>query len=87
MDKRIEELEMEQTQRGFNQGYLLAKHKPELYALIASGIEKDKLRTPYLTGFTRGGKQYENEKQKEQQKKLDKPKQEKQVSKPPIKSR
>ena len=67
MDKRIEELEMQQTQRGFNQGYLLAKHRPELFSEIATTLKKD-ADNYYSKGFLNGGKQYEIEKHKEMQK-------------------
>ena len=64
MDNRIETLTMEQTQRGFNQGYLLAQHKPELYQTILKSIKKNG-ENPYLKGFESGGKQYEKDKSKE----------------------
>lgn len=93
MDKRIEELEMQQTQRGFNQGYLLAKHKPELFSEIASTLKKD-AENHYSKGFLNGGKQYEIEKHKEKEKAQGKTKElakqktpEKSSPKPPTKGR
>lgn len=84
MDKRIEELEMQQTQRGFNQGYLLAKHKPELFNEIATTLKKD-AENYYSKGFLNGGKQYEIEKHKEMQKAQNKAK-EPAKQKTPVKS-
>lgn len=45
--------------KGFNSGYILAKHTPEIYAVIENGIEP---KSDYLEGFVSGGKQYEMEK-------------------------
>lgn len=90
MDKRIEELEMEQTQKGFNQGYLIAKHKPELFKEIFNGLKKEP-DNHYTSGFLSGGKQVEIEKTKEankaKSKTLDKQAQTKQPTKTPTKGR
>ena len=67
MDKHAETLEMQQTQRGFNQGYLIAKHQPELYTDLSKSLKKHG-ENPYSKGFLSGGKQHEIEKNKEKQK-------------------
>lgn len=46
--------------KGFNEGYLLAQHKPELAEKLA-GIDSDFIR---LVGFKDGRKQYDAERQK-----------------------
>lgn len=45
--------------KGFNNGYILAKHTPDIYSVIEKGI---KPQTDYLEGFISGGKEYEIEK-------------------------
>lgn len=88
MDKHTETLEMQQTQRGFNQGYLIAKHQPELYTDLSKSLKKHG-ENPYSKGFLSGGKQHEIEKNKEmkkaQAKTIDKTKQP-QKQKTPTKS-
>jgi hypothetical protein len=45
--------------RGFNSGYLIAKHEPELYSTITKGLDN---KTDYTDGLISGGKEYEMEK-------------------------
>ena len=46
-------------EKGFNNGYLIAKHEPELYSTVTKGLES---KNDYLDGFLTGGKEYEHEK-------------------------
>lgn len=45
--------------KGFNNGYLIAKHEPQLYITLEKGFEG---KNDYLEGFVSGGKEYEIEK-------------------------
>lgn len=54
----MENQEQEYT-KGFNSGYLIAKHEPELYTELGKSIEA---KTDYLEGFVSGGKEYEHQK-------------------------
>ena len=53
----MEEHEKQFT-HGFNNGYLLAKHEPELYSTIAKGLEA---KNEYLDGLLSGGKEFVHE--------------------------
>jgi len=44
---------------GFNHGYIIAKHEPELYSKIEKGLDS---KDEYVDGFVSGGKEYELEK-------------------------
>lgn len=54
-------MNMEETnyQKGFNNGYILSKHNPELYSKIMQGIDAT---DPYLQGMQEGQKQHEQDK-------------------------
>lgn len=76
--------EQQQIQKGFNQGYLIAQHKPELYKTLSNSLKKV---TPnlYAKSFISGGKQYEIDKKKEKLKPKSKESKQKKVSKQPTK--
>jgi len=50
--------------KGFNHGYLLTKHLPDLVAKLLKHIKS--ATSDYLTGFYSGKEEYELEKSKEQ---------------------
>ena len=51
--------EEQQIQKGFNAGYLIAKHKPELAEIMQHGfVDKE---NPYALGFIAGAKEHEKE--------------------------
>ena len=54
----MEDNEIQYT-HGFNSGYVIAKHEPELYATITNGLES---KNEYIEGFVLGGREYEHEK-------------------------
>lgn len=61
--------EQEQIKKGFNQGYLIAKHKSELSQKLQKGfIDKE---NPYVQGFIAGVKEFEREKIKSRGKNYD----------------
>ena len=81
--------EQQQIQKGFNQGYLIAQHKPELYKTLSNSLKKE-TQNLYAKSFLKGGKQYEMDKNKEKQKakNIDSSKQpSKKPNKTPIKGR
>jgi hypothetical protein len=51
--------------RGFNHGYLLTKHVPELVAKLLSGIRTT--ANEYLLGFVSGKEEYEIERNRSQE--------------------
>lgn len=55
--------------KGFNNGYLLAEHQPELLNKIAGTIDRN---NPYCDGLVSGKEEYEIEKAKNYFKKFDK---------------
>lgn len=59
--------EQQQIQKGFNQGYLIAKHKPELFQTLSNSLKKE-TSNPYAKSFLNGGKQLNIEKHQEKQK-------------------
>lgn len=63
--------EGQQYLRGFNDGYIIAEHMPEVVKALADVKEK----TPHVEGFLDGAKQYslDVELNKEQKKYLDSP--------------
>lgn len=63
MEKGYNTQEQEQIKKGFNQGYLLAQHRPEFIEAIKSNKEGEK--TPYFKAVLSGAKQYEKDKPKE----------------------
>jgi hypothetical protein len=88
----MENWEVEQVKKGFNQGYLLAKHRPEFVQVIKDN--KQGAEIPYFKAILDGAKQYEIEKHKEMEKAQGKTKEPakqktpiKPVSKPPTKGR
>ena len=48
-----------QYSKGFNSGYLIAKHEPELYSTVTKGLDS---KNEYIDGLVSGGKEYEHEK-------------------------
>jgi hypothetical protein len=58
--------EQQQIQKGFNQGYLIAKHKPELFQTLSNSLKKETSNL-YTKSFLNGGKQFQIEKNKEKQ--------------------
>ncbi len=57
--------EEDYIQKGFNHGYQLQKHRPELAKTIQDGFA-DK-QAPYAQGFSAGRQEYSNEKSKEKE--------------------
>ena len=55
--------EEQYIQKGFNHGYQLQKHQPELAQQLQQGFA-DK-NTPYAQGFTAGSQEYSKEKAQE----------------------
>jgi hypothetical protein len=51
--------EEQHIQKGFNSGYLIAKHKPELSQKLQVGFANKE--NPYAIGFTAGVKECERE--------------------------
>ena len=49
--------------KGFNAGYILQKHNPELAKEIRSNLER--VNEPYVQGFLAGAKEYEVEMERE----------------------
>ena len=49
-------MEEQKYQHGFNNGYILAQHKPELFVDISKTLEP---ANDYLAGFLSGGKQHQ----------------------------
>lgn len=49
--------------KGFNQGYLLKQHKPDLFKTVEDGLSEN---SPYKEGFRDGGKEFEKERTKQQ---------------------
>lgn len=63
-----EELNQEEYQRGYNEGYIVAKYEPELLKQYDLS-EKNSIGDPYITGIINGKSQYERESILEQIKK------------------
>jgi hypothetical protein len=53
------EAQEKQFTEGFNHGYLIAKHEPELYSTVTKGLDN---KNDYIDGLISGGKEYEMEK-------------------------
>ena len=47
---------------GFNAGYIIEKHQPELFKQLENAIEKVEL--PFFESFIEGGKEYSKERAK-----------------------
>jgi hypothetical protein len=48
-----------EIQKGFNSGYLLAKHKPELSKKLLNGLQKTD--NPYVLGLIEGSREVKKE--------------------------
>lgn len=57
----------QKTQKGFNDGYLLSKYKPDLYAQLQNGLLNN--QDPYVEGLLKGAKQLEIERSQSNEKK------------------
>jgi hypothetical protein len=51
----------QQFTKGFNNGYLLAQHRPELLAKVTIGLDP---ANDYINGLLAGKKEYEKEKER-----------------------
>ena len=61
--------EEQQIKKGFNAGYLIAKHRPELSKQMQNGfVDKE---NPYSVGFIAGAKEYGREVSKPRTKNYD----------------
>ena len=58
--------------KGFNQGYMLHKHRPELAEKLVKGMEGQK--SDYIAGFVKGSEEWQKEKSKDKYKSKETPK-------------
>jgi hypothetical protein len=54
----MEEHEQQRYTQGFNYGYLIAKHRPDMAVKITAHTEN---QSPYFKGFVSGKQQYDSE--------------------------